>query len=224
MTTEAYGCAYPDCNAVFTVPHALLYHFKRCHIGQAAPLERPFRCAMPGCLKRYKNLNGFISHCAKDQHNLRGQNTALNSGPFNVNVFPMSDNYATVTATAAAATTVEENKPFRCAVPGCPKAYRNPNGLEYHMRHAHLDLMPASLVDEITARRPRPFRCTSKGCGRRYMSPNGLHYHIRNMHPEQEDELMSSLRNQSAQPSSSQNSQSTKHQGNILVWRQEKST
>jgi hypothetical protein len=227
ISMEAYGCAYPECDAVFTAPHALLYHFKRCHTGQAAPLERPFRCAMPGCLKRYKNLNGIQYHVERAKGSVghtypmvgststttdgstptqhRGSvlnntyndtnSTATAANTTTFNVISVSGDGSMVNATGV---TVEERKPFRCAVPGCPKAYRNPNGLEYHMRHTHLDLMPASLVDEITARRPRPFRCIAKGCGRRYMSPNGLHYHICNMHPEQEKELLLSLRSQSA--------------------------
>ncbi|KAI8050202.1 hypothetical protein BDF22DRAFT_657239 [Syncephalis plumigaleata] len=255
ISMEAYGCAYPECNAVFTAPHALLYHFKRCHTGQTAPLERPFRCAMPGCLKRYKNLNGIQYHVERAKGSVghtysmvgptstnADSNTtssaqqcdavsnstldATNATNATLNVIPVSGGGGPVTDTTGAGL-VEERKPFRCAVPGCPKAYRNPNGLEYHMRHAHLDLMPASLVDEMTARRPRPFRCTAKGCGRRYMSPNGLHYHICNMHPEQEDELLHSLRSQSA-AQQEQNEKTTspalQHNNDgapVVVWPQE---
>jgi transcription factor SFP1 len=28
-------------------------------------------------------------------------------------------------------------KPFKCTVPGCEKAYKQPNGLKYHKAHGH---------------------------------------------------------------------------------------
>jgi hypothetical protein len=28
-------------------------------------------------------------------------------------------------------------RPHRCAIAGCGKRYKNPNGLKYHMAHAH---------------------------------------------------------------------------------------
>lgn len=30
--------------------------------------------------------------------------------------------------------------PYKCPIPGCRRAYKNPNGLKYHSRHAHLNI------------------------------------------------------------------------------------
>ncbi|KAK3839966.1 MAG: hypothetical protein J3R72DRAFT_476148, partial [Linnemannia gamsii] len=59
---KPYGCAIPDCLFDSASPSLLYYHFKATHAGTT--VEKPFRCAMPGCetRKRYKNVNGLQYH------------------------------------------------------------------------------------------------------------------------------------------------------------------
>lgn len=35
--------------------------------------------------------------------------------------------------------TQRQEKPYRCIIPGCDKAYKNPNGLKYHNLHGHCE-------------------------------------------------------------------------------------
>ncbi|KAI8361649.1 hypothetical protein B0O80DRAFT_164449 [Mortierella sp. GBAus27b] len=73
----------------------------------------------------------------------------------------------------------DENKPYRCSVPGCDKAYKNPNGLKYHNQHGHSS---SSLADADNPE-ARPYVCTFLECGKRYKNLNGLKYHIEHTHP-----------------------------------------
>jgi len=70
------------------------------------------------------------------------------------------------------------NKPYRCSVPGCDKAYKNPNGLKYHNQHGH----SSSSMTDADNPEARPYVCTFLECGKRYKNLNGLKYHIEHTH------------------------------------------
>ncbi|KAF9419433.1 Transcriptional regulator of ribosomal biogenesis proteins [Podila epigama] len=72
------------------------------------------------------------------------------------------------------------DKPYRCMVSGCDKAYKNPNGLKYHNQHGH-STQPGTSDDE--KQMARPYRCTFLDCGKSYKNLNGLKYHIEHAHP-----------------------------------------
>ncbi|KAI1315959.1 hypothetical protein EDD11_010598 [Mortierella claussenii] len=76
--------------------------------------------------------------------------------------------------------TVGADKPYRCNVSGCDKAYKNPNGLKYHNQHGHCSV-PGSSDDEKS--NIKPYRCTFLDCGKCYKNLNGLKYHIEHSHP-----------------------------------------
>lgn len=83
-------------------------------------------------------------------------------------------------------------KPFHCPKPGCNKAYKQQNGLKYHLAHGACNYAPRDpeverLSDGERERRERPWVCAvgSVGlepgeagqaavCGRRYKNMNGL--------------------------------------------------
>ncbi|KAI9301183.1 hypothetical protein BJ944DRAFT_243506 [Cunninghamella echinulata] len=67
------------------------------------------------------------------------------------------------------------DKPYKCTVQGCDKAYKNPNGLKYHKEHGHCSLMEENEI-------PKPYQCTIGDCGKRYKNLNGLKYHIEHSH------------------------------------------
>lgn len=68
----------------------------------------------------------------------------------------------------------DEEKPYRCPVEDCDKAYKNSNGLKYHQLHGHCP------PDEIES---KPFICTiANDCNKRYKNLNGLKYHIEHTH------------------------------------------
>ncbi|GJJ75734.1 transcription factor SFP1 [Entomortierella parvispora] len=72
------------------------------------------------------------------------------------------------------------DKPYRCLVEGCDKAYKNPNGLKYHNQHGHCSTPGATEEDKLNA---KPYRCTFLECGKCYKNLNGLKYHIEHSHP-----------------------------------------
>ncbi|XBW37107.1 hypothetical protein QEN19_002685 [Hanseniaspora menglaensis] len=85
----------------------------------------------------------------------------------------------------------EDDKPFRCPVIGCDKAYKNQNGLKYHRAHGHEgQILQENSDGTFSVINPetnlpfnefvefeldKPYRCD--GCGRRYKNLNGLKYH-----------------------------------------------
>lgn len=55
-----YGCAI--CNTSFPQSNGLFMHMKNVHVDQVQSFDKPYRCAMPNCTKRYKNMNGLQYH------------------------------------------------------------------------------------------------------------------------------------------------------------------
>ncbi|RUO95463.1 hypothetical protein BC936DRAFT_143963 [Jimgerdemannia flammicorona] len=71
------------------------------------------------------------------------------------------------------------DKPYKCPVTGCDKAYKNPNGLKYHNQHGHCNTQSAVEGDKPCM---KPYQCTIGDCGKRYKNLNGLKYHIEHAH------------------------------------------
>ncbi|KAI7905466.1 uncharacterized protein BX663DRAFT_499801 [Cokeromyces recurvatus] len=78
---------------------------------------------------------------------------------------------------ASANVNLNSDKPYKCPVRGCDKAYKNPNGLKYHNQHGHCNMTADE--SEILS---KPYQCTIGGCGKRYKNLNGLKYHIEHSH------------------------------------------
>ncbi|KAI8365433.1 hypothetical protein EDC96DRAFT_463063 [Choanephora cucurbitarum] len=70
------------------------------------------------------------------------------------------------------------DKPYKCPVAGCDKAYKNPNGLKYHNQHGHCNLLDEENENSLS----KPYQCTIGECGKRYKNLNGLKYHIEHSH------------------------------------------
>lgn len=70
------------------------------------------------------------------------------------------------------------DKPYKCSIPGCDKAYKNPNGLKYHNQHGHCNLLNEDNDNNLS----KPYQCTIGDCGKRYKNLNGLKYHIEHSH------------------------------------------
>ncbi|KAG9297811.1 hypothetical protein G9A89_000116 [Geosiphon pyriformis] len=69
-------------------------------------------------------------------------------------------------------------KPYKCSVSGCPKTYKNPNGLKYHNKYGHLSQETCS--DERSTE--KPYKCKHTTCIKSYKNQNGLKYHIQHHH------------------------------------------
>ncbi|RUS15391.1 hypothetical protein BC938DRAFT_476971, partial [Jimgerdemannia flammicorona] len=81
--------------------------------------------------------------------------------------------------TSANASLSAADKPYKCPVTGCDKAYKNPNGLKYHNQHGHCNTQSAVEGDKPCM---KPYQCTIGDCGKRYKNLNGLKYHIEHAH------------------------------------------
>ncbi|KAI8993615.1 hypothetical protein BDB01DRAFT_776928 [Pilobolus umbonatus] len=79
---------------------------------------------------------------------------------------------------ASANINTNNEKPYKCPMVGCDKAYKNPNGLKYHNQHGHCNSLN-DYNDNITS---KPYQCTIGDCGKRYKNLNGLKYHIEHSH------------------------------------------
>ncbi|RIA97972.1 hypothetical protein C1645_801456 [Glomus cerebriforme] len=66
--------------------------------------------------------------------------------------------------------------PYKCVVPGCPKVYKNANGLKYHNEHGHAS-------QSGNGAREKPWGCHVGGCLKTYGSKGGLIYHVKRCHP-----------------------------------------
>ncbi|KAJ3095626.1 hypothetical protein HDU97_006753 [Phlyctochytrium planicorne] len=71
------------------------------------------------------------------------------------------------------------DRPYRCKVDGCGKAYKNPGGLKYHVLHGHAEDTGDPEINNIIQ---KPYLCTVPECGKRYKNLNGLKYHIEHAH------------------------------------------
>lgn len=79
-------------------------------------------------------------------------------------------------------------KPYKCPVPGCDKAYKNQNGLKYHKMHGNCAANPIAFAAAQASGQPvthmvqenKPYSCSS--CAKRYKNLNGLKYHLGHSH------------------------------------------
>jgi hypothetical protein len=65
----------------------------------------------------------------------------------------------------------KDDRPYKCKVPGCTKAYKNPGGLKYHMQHGHCEDTGDPEINNLIH---KPYQCSVPDCGRRYKNMNGL--------------------------------------------------
>ncbi|KAI9480902.1 MAG: hypothetical protein EXX96DRAFT_564654 [Benjaminiella poitrasii] len=72
-----------------------------------------------------------------------------------------------------------QDKPYKCPINGCDKAYKNPNGLKYHQMHGHSE---EDKLSEAERDAQKPYMCTIGYCNKRYKNLNGLKYHIEHSH------------------------------------------
>ncbi|WBW73909.1 DNA-binding transcription factor Sfp1 [Schizosaccharomyces osmophilus] len=76
------------------------------------------------------------------------------------------------------------DKPYKCPVPNCDKAYKNQNGLKYHKLHGHCSPIttptPTPVPHQGFVVENKPYRCDT--CNKRYKNLNGLKYHRAHSH------------------------------------------
>jgi hypothetical protein len=126
-----YGCDVPGCYASFSASSGLFYHMKGAHANLEG-ISKPYRCAIPGCTKKYKNINGL-------QYHIRDAKGSSGHAP------------AIVREDGTLESPVSDSRPYKCQMPRCKKAYRTPNGLNYHVQHGHgqPDLFPNAAIGDV---------------------------------------------------------------------------
>ncbi|KAG2231828.1 hypothetical protein BDF21DRAFT_416273 [Thamnidium elegans] len=83
----------------------------------------------------------------------------------------------------------QSDKPYRCHIEDCDKAYKNANGLKYHRLHGHCS--PSDGSDILDA--SKPYTCSLGACRKRYKNLNGLKYHIEHTHMTKLQNLSSDM-------------------------------
>ncbi|OBZ82376.1 hypothetical protein A0J61_09574, partial [Choanephora cucurbitarum] len=58
---KPYGCDVPGCYTAFAASTDLFCHMKSCHPNLEG-VDKPYRCALINCQKKYKNINGLQYH------------------------------------------------------------------------------------------------------------------------------------------------------------------
>ena len=66
---------------------------------------------------------------------------------------------------------IKGDRPYKCKVDDCEKAYKNPGGLKYHMHHGHCEDTGDPVMNDIIH---KPYQCSVEDCGKRYKNLNGL--------------------------------------------------
>ncbi|KAJ1562809.1 hypothetical protein HK096_002466 [Nowakowskiella sp. JEL0078] len=75
----------------------------------------------------------------------------------------------------------KDDRPHKCKIAGCTKAYKNPGGLKYHMQHGHCEDTGDPEMNNII-HKPYQWYDPVPDCGKRYKNLNGLKYHIEHSH------------------------------------------
>ncbi|KAJ6604228.1 hypothetical protein DFH09DRAFT_302241 [Mycena vulgaris] len=143
---RAYACGRDQCwpsvaeigHYCFATSKELLDHSRLVHgEGEVSTSARPYRCALAGCGKSWKTLNGLQYHLQISTAHFRN---ALSS------TFKSADD-ADRPSTPAMDTdhTDQESRVHICHHPQCFKAYKQPSGLRYHLKHGHPPELPAQL-------------------------------------------------------------------------------
>ncbi|KAJ7456566.1 hypothetical protein FB451DRAFT_1276412 [Mycena latifolia] len=144
---RAYACGRESCwpsdaetgHSCFATSKELLDHSRSAHDeGEESASDRPYRCALTGCGKSWKTLNGLQYHLQIST--VHFQNAVSSS-------FKSAED-SDRPSTPATDTDVAEkdSRVHICHHPQCFKAYRQPSGLRYHLKHGHPPDLPVQLA------------------------------------------------------------------------------
>ncbi|KAF8202953.1 hypothetical protein BJ912DRAFT_1052975 [Pholiota molesta] len=141
-----YACGRPTCWPpgaktsinCFSTSGELLDHTKEAHL-ESEVAEKPFRCALPGCEKSWKSINGL-------QYHLQISTAHFTNALFSrFNAQQPSTPDQNPTTLSGEDDEEETQRRYPCPLPNCYKAYRQTSGLRYHIKFGHPADMPAQL-------------------------------------------------------------------------------
>ncbi|KAJ7693628.1 hypothetical protein B0H17DRAFT_1059299 [Mycena rosella] len=162
---RAYACGREACwpsasetgHYCFATSKELLDHCRLAHgEGEESTSDRPYRCALTACNKSWKTLNGLQYHLQISTAHFRN---AVSS------TFQSADDSDMPSTPATEGDNAEKDTRVHiCQHPHCFKAYKQPSGLRYHLKHGHppdlpaqLEIVPPTLARDIT-RKTRKMR------------------------------------------------------------------
>jgi hypothetical protein len=151
-----YACGNLSCwpadastsSACFSTARELYEHAKT---HKEPEDTRPYRCALPGCNKFWKSLNGLQYHLQLSTAHFQ---QAMSK------TFSSSTTQETDSADVADSDAPDNHsKRYVCDKPNCFKSYKNSSGLRYHKKHGHpktlpmqLDNVPPALARDLPTR------------------------------------------------------------------------
>ncbi|KAJ7139721.1 hypothetical protein C8R44DRAFT_765255 [Mycena epipterygia] len=142
---RAYACGREPCwsstadigHYRFATSKELLDHSRSVHgEGEESASDRPYRCALTGCGKSWKTLNGLQYHLQISTAHFRN---AVSS------TFQSAEDGDSPSTPALDTDADQDSRVFICHHPQCFKAYKQPSGLRYHLKHGHPPDLPAQL-------------------------------------------------------------------------------
>ncbi|KAG7098935.1 hypothetical protein E1B28_000825 [Marasmius oreades] len=157
-TLRPYACGHRDCwpataavgTSCFATSKELWEHSRAVHLDDFGD-ERPFRCALEGCGKSWKSLNGIQYHLQVSTAHFQ---QALSSTFSSIGNDESQQSDSLVEQDGD-----DQNKRFTCDQSNCFKTYKNASGLRYHKKHGHprklpmqLVVMPPSLARDLPSR------------------------------------------------------------------------
>lgn len=150
-SVRPYACGREGCwpvnapisSSCFATSKELLEHSKIDH-SRDIPGDRPFRCALAGCGKSWKSLNGLQYHLQLSTAHFR----VAVSSTFSLQRQSGSTirRPCSTSGSSSDPEAVEETRrTYVCHLPQCFKAYRQPSGLRYHLKHGHPPEQPVQV-------------------------------------------------------------------------------
>ncbi|KAK2462006.1 hypothetical protein APHAL10511_006469 [Amanita phalloides] len=147
---KPYACGHERCwptdaatgSACYATSGELFDHCKNEHESDSIG-DKPFRCALTGCDKSWKTLNGLQYHLQMSTaHFSHALSTKFSSQQLHGESLQGSPTMASASDTEASE---KAKRTYACRHPNCFKAYKQPSGLRYHLKHGHPVNMPAQL-------------------------------------------------------------------------------
>jgi len=123
----------------FATSGELVEHIKVQH-SECDSTGKLFRCALSGCDKSWKSINGL-------QYHLQISMSHFTCAMFS-KLSSQQPNSPAQNTPSSSTLEIEDSEPERkyaCPRAGCLKAYRQSSGLRYHRKHGHPPDMPAQL-------------------------------------------------------------------------------
>jgi myb proto-oncogene protein/Myb-like DNA-binding protein BAS1 len=164
---KPYACGRPSCwsnnqdksSNCFATSGELQDHAKDQHAEEEG-FDKPYRCALAGCGKSWKSINGLQYHLQiSTVHFTNALHDKFSKQP----VTPVHQ----MSLLSTEGDSEDSDRRYPCPQLGCYKAYRQPSGLRYHLKHGHppdlptqLNIVPPALERQLPTKakkmRPKP--------------------------------------------------------------------